>query len=84
MANNRMYLVHTNGERIMLAKYYPSTGWYVPNMEELAEKLRQAFNKQCFGTSEWPNAEKNEFEQMIYAKGGPEGNIDWRIEYEIK
>lgn len=30
MANNRMYLVNKKtGHRITIAKYYPSTGWYV-------------------------------------------------------
>ena len=30
MANNRMYLLHKpTGEKVMIAKYYPSTGWYM-------------------------------------------------------
>lgn len=29
MANNRMWLVHSSGERILLAKYYPTTNWYL-------------------------------------------------------
>lgn len=30
MANNRMYLVDKDtGEKVLLAKYYPSSGWYI-------------------------------------------------------
>lgn len=30
MANNRMWLVNDRlGKRVLLAKYYPSTGWYM-------------------------------------------------------
>lgn len=29
MANNRLYIVNTTtGKRALIAKYYPSTGWY--------------------------------------------------------
>ena len=30
MANNRIFLVCKCGEKFLLAKYLPSTGWYAP------------------------------------------------------
>jgi hypothetical protein len=39
VANNRMYLVDPEtGDKILLAKYYPSTGWYVFH-EDLTAQL---------------------------------------------
>lgn len=47
MANNRMYLKHKpSGKRILLAKYYPSTGW---NAAQNAADLTLAFTAIQFG-----------------------------------
>ena len=44
MANNRMYLVNKHsGEKIYLAKYYPSTGWYTT--PGLVERMDAVFDK---------------------------------------
>ncbi len=50
MANNRLYLTcKRTGEKVMLAKYYPSTGWHVRN-DELVEHLNQMFARDtCSG-----------------------------------
>lgn len=47
MANNRMWLqVKDSIEKILLAKYYPSTGWYIFHTEkELNEWLKKNFNE---------------------------------------
>jgi hypothetical protein len=35
MANNRMYLINTRtNDKILLAKYYPTTGWYFYHSQE--------------------------------------------------
>jgi hypothetical protein len=44
MANNRMWLTHKpTGERVLLAKYYPSTGWYVRD-DDLVDRLTKLFD----------------------------------------
>ena len=42
MANNRLYLV-CGEQRILLAKYYPSSGWYCFH-SDLAKRLDDFFN----------------------------------------
>ena len=50
MANNRLALVNTRtGEQFLLAKYYPSTGWFSREPETLGERLNAWFDKQDFG-----------------------------------
>lgn len=45
MANNRLYLkCKRTGEKVFLAKYYPSTGWYVSN-DELVKNLDEMFER---------------------------------------
>jgi hypothetical protein len=45
MANNLMYLANKRtGAKVCLAKYYPSTGWYVHAEESLVAKLEEAFD----------------------------------------
>lgn len=40
MANNRMWLVHkSTGRAVLLAKFYPSAGWYHPAPETAGQKL---------------------------------------------
>lgn len=60
MANNRMWLVNkTTKERVLLAKYYPSTGWCVFHNKEnwLSEKLNALFDTDTlpsmWGKHEW-------------------------------
>lgn len=71
MANNRMWLVNQkDGSRVLLAKYYPSTGWYVSR----PERLDEAFNIDDFGQPEWtPN---------MKSVNGSLGGNHWAIEYE--
>lgn len=48
MANNRMWLQVKNQpeKQILLAKYYPSTGWYIFHTEEeLNEWFNENFNE---------------------------------------
>lgn len=47
MANNRMWLqIKDSIEKILLAKYYPSTGWYIFHTEEeLNEWFKKNFNE---------------------------------------
>jgi hypothetical protein len=45
MANNRLYLKHTKtGKEILLAKYYPNTGWYMFHSEEEMNTWFDQFN----------------------------------------
>lgn len=57
MANTRMWLVNKRlGQEILLAKYYPSTGWYTFHAD-LSEKLDIAFDEDeeisSFGPVDW-------------------------------
>ncbi len=82
MANNRMFLVNNRtGQKVMLAKYYPSTGWYVQN-EKIKESLDDAFNIADFGVEDWPNTVPPKPDGKI-AVGGMWGGNEWQIEYEI-
>ncbi len=46
MANNRMWFVNEkSGKKVMLAKYYPSTGWYI-FYEDLLERLDKMFDEE--------------------------------------
>jgi len=84
MANNRMYLVHgKTGNKIMLAKYYPTTGWYVKN-EGLAGDLNKFFNRADFGKDEWPNSPDPSKPTEQFSSGGMWGHGDWKIELEIE
>ena len=50
MANNRMYLVNKNsGEKIYLAKYYPSTGWY--SLPDIENQMDLVFEKNMTGSN---------------------------------
>ncbi len=51
MANNRMYLKNTvTGQEIFLAKYFPSSGWRIPDMTDITGKLRAALATTSPGT----------------------------------
>lgn len=64
MANNRMYLVNSETkEKVMLAKYYPSTGWYV-KYNDLAYMLNEFFEGTAHHSSDGPCNYKIEFEEL--------------------
>jgi hypothetical protein len=45
MANNRMWLVHPlSKEAILLAKYYPTTGWYMMHSQEVVDDWLHGHN----------------------------------------
>lgn len=80
MANNRMWLVNENaGERILLAKYYPSGGWAV-FYDDLVDRLNALFVK-----IDYPAGFTNRPTGMAglpICEGGQFGDTGWRIEYE--
>ena len=70
MANNRMYLRNKRTEaKVLLAKYYPSTGWYpfhIPNEGiDLPDKMSKVFDDNAPEPTQW-------------------GDNDWTIEYEME
>lgn len=79
MANNRMWLVNEQtGEEVLLAKYYPSTGWYVANSTILIDHINAAFHKHDFGDVSYEDAQS----QQLMARGGQWGDTSWCIRYE--
>jgi len=58
MANNRMWLTNKRtGAKVLLAKYYPSTGWYVFH-DDLVAKLNALFDANdpaptMWGDNDW-------------------------------
>ena len=77
MANNRAYIrfVRT-GHEVFFAKYYPSTGWYVPNPANLAAELGRAFEAEPQGESMWGLGEiELAYEQA--EDGVPQANATW-------
>ena len=84
MANNRMYLVNTaTGARIMLAKYYPSTGWFL--WDNVDGRIDAELEEADFGhltiEQRAANAAVLGFGVPFTARGGMYG-ADWRLEYE--
>jgi hypothetical protein len=78
MANNRLYLKsnHT-GERILIAKYYPSTGWY-PRSEQW-QNVQRFFERHSFGNGiTWKQAKQD----RIKARGGMYDSNSFEIEFE--
>jgi hypothetical protein len=68
MANNRMYLTNKRtGDKVCLAKYYPSTGWYALDDNGTSKNLVQRMNEAMTAaepeTTAW-------------------GDNDWVVEYE--
>lgn len=50
MANNRMYLVNRfTDQTIMIAKYFPSEGWFVKNVDTVNELLKNGNDRSLFG-----------------------------------
>ena len=45
MANNRLYLkCKRTGAQVLVAKYYPSSGWGVKDPDTLGQRLNEMFN----------------------------------------
>src|SRR6056300_411441 len=66
MANNRLYLkCKRTGEQILLAKYYPSTGWYSPK-DNLIKQLNDMLERDSFPNTTHKYAEQ----EGIKAQGG--------------
>lgn len=85
MANNRMFLVNRRtGAKVMIAKYYPSTGWFA--YDGLTEKVNQAFHHHDFGhlttAQEAANAAHHGLGVPHTSEGGMFGGADWYIDYE--
>ena len=86
MANNRMFLVNRRtGARLMLAKYYPSTGWYMVKSEG---DMNDVFDEADFGylTEEERKAKRAQFltpgrAGRPYSAAGTVG-VEWELEYE--
>lgn len=86
MANNRMYLTNKRtGSKVLLAKYYPSTGWYVfdVNGDRIA-KIDAAFDESDFGHLPTEDRALPWNERGACAWGGMDGGNDWFIEYEVE
>lgn len=67
MANNYLFLkCKRTDTKILIAKYYPSTGWYVPHPETIGHKLNALFHLDDFGSIDWKYAQ----DEGIKAKGG--------------
>lgn len=53
MANNRMYLKNKRtGAQVLLAKYYPSTGWYVFH-DDIRVRMDDLFDRNEAPASMW-------------------------------
>ena len=79
MANNRLYLrCKRTGEKVMLAKYYPSTGWHVTN-NELKPELDAMFHRDDFGENNKQRSRKGYIETAI---GGMWDAGAHELEYE--
>lgn len=86
MANNRMYLVHQiSRRRVLIAKYFPSTGWGI-HSDQLAADLAKAFDDEDFGHLTPLQRAVNDscpgFTCPYKSSGGMFGTTEWRIEYE--
>lgn len=75
MANNRMFLVHPSGVRICLAKYYPSTGWYIPDG-------RLGVINEAFDNIDFAGDLINPGNGERTSDFGMWGDTSWRLEYE--
>lgn len=66
MANNRMWLTNKRtGAKVLLAKYYPSTGWY-PYHDDIHDKLMKLFESNEPPASPWGDNDWTlEYEQIV-------------------
>lgn len=88
MANNRMYLFNTRTKQsVYLAKYYPSTGWYL-NCKggEVEETMSNAFHQADFGEltpeQEAANARHVGFGVPFPSDSREVEGAEWEIRYE--
>ena len=80
-----MYLKNTRtGDRVYLAKYYPSTGWYSPVSVTL-NSINEGFDKADFGHLTY----RQHLENMAHSglgvphiSGGGMFGEEWVLEYE--
>lgn len=78
-----MWLVNKeSGERFLIAKYYPATGWYIWDDQEFLKKASAAFNKDDFGSDVWPNEGKEPVRKDAISRHGNFGGQPWALEYE--
>lgn len=83
MANNRMFLV-VGDERICLAKYYPSRGWYIRHTEE---EMNDWFSKHTItGTQHGDMRVRLEYETLDDFTSCPScgGLLEKRVERDEK
>lgn len=57
MANNRMWLKNVKtGEQVLLAKYYPTTGWYTFH-DDIGKRMDALFDaddhRSMWGNTDW-------------------------------
>jgi|WetSurMetagenome_2_1015567.scaffolds.fasta_scaffold1693188_1 hypothetical protein len=54
MSNNRMFLENTKtGKKLLIAKYYPSTGWYSVKENLNSDKIDSLFDSNSSNPSQW-------------------------------
>lgn len=77
MANNRMWLINTRtGDKVLLAKYFPSGGWNLRSSPQALTELLDAENAHnAPGTTGIAG--------LPIAGGGMYGGNPWRLEYEM-
>jgi hypothetical protein len=78
-----MYLINEElGLCVFIAKYNPMCGWYVSRdglEDALNRTLHQADHPDTpYDDFDWKKVEK----KGIFAKGGMDGNTNWKIAYE--
>lgn len=85
MANTRMYLKNTRtGDRIYLAKYYPSTGWYRPSWV-VVSAINRGFDVADFGHLTEEQRAENAARQGLgvpYPSAGGMFGEEWIVEYD--
>lgn len=83
MANNRMYLINRRtGDKLYLAKYYPSTGWYTVQTD-LENVLNETFYRADFGADSRPVLPRFLGTSNAVSGGGMYGD-EWELEYETR
>jgi len=86
MANNRMYLVNRRtGDRIYLAKYYPSYGWIA--LPDLSLEMREMFFRADFGHLPAKEQRRAQFKTHMgppYAFSAAVEGAEWELQYETE
>ena len=81
MANNRMYLTNRiTGDKVLLAKYFPSGGWVPRDSadDSLAQRMRD-----CFLAADDFMTNPGGMAGLPLSSHGMYGGNDWFIEYEM-